>query len=32
MLKLSDQAFCSDECKEGTRAFLGKEKPHFPRG
>ena len=32
MLKLSDQAFCSDECKEGVRAFLGKDKPRFPRG
>ena len=31
MLGLSDQAFCSDECKEGVRAFLGKEKPQFPR-
>jgi len=32
MLALSDQAFCSDECKEGVRAFLSKESPHFPRG
>ncbi len=32
MLELSDQAFCSDECKEGVRAFLGKETPQFPRG
>lgn len=32
MLALSDQAFCSDECEEGTRAFLNKEKPQFPRG
>lgn len=32
MLELSDKAFCSDECKEGVRAFLGKEKPQFPRG
>jgi enoyl-CoA hydratase len=31
MLALSDQAFCSDECKEGTRAFLSKEPPRFPR-
>jgi len=30
MLELSDQAFCSDECKEGVRAFLGKETPRFP--
>ena len=32
MLELSDKAFCSDECKEGVRAFLGKDKPQFPRG
>lgn len=32
MLALSDQAFCSDECKEGVRAFLSKESPRFPRG
>lgn len=32
MLGLSDQAFCSDECKEGVRAFLAKEAPRFPRG
>ncbi len=32
MLDLIDGAFCSDECKEGVRAFLGKEKPQFPRG
>ncbi len=32
MLALIDGAFCSDECKEGVRAFLGKEKPQFPRG
>jgi len=32
MLALSDQAFCSDECKEGVRAFLSKEPPRFPRG
>lgn len=31
MLALSDRGFCSDECKEGVRAFLGKEKPKFPR-
>jgi enoyl-CoA hydratase/carnithine racemase len=31
MLALSDRAFCSDECKEGVRAFLGKETPRFPR-
>ncbi len=31
MLELSDQAFSSDECKEGTRAFLAKEPPRFPR-
>ncbi|NIO43208.1 MAG: enoyl-CoA hydratase/isomerase family protein, partial [Burkholderiales bacterium] len=31
MLELSDQAFCSDECKEGVRAFLGKKTPQFPR-
>ena len=32
MLALSDQAFCSDECREGVRAFLSKESPRFPRG
>ena len=32
MLALSDRGFCSDECKEGTAAFLGKRKPRFPRG
>jgi enoyl-CoA hydratase/carnithine racemase len=32
MLTLSDKAFCSDECREGVRAFLGKETPRFPRG
>ena len=32
MLALSDQAFCSDECKEGVRAFLSKDSPRFPRG
>jgi enoyl-CoA hydratase/carnithine racemase len=32
MLALSDRAFSSDECKEGTRAFLAKETPQFPRG
>ena len=26
MLALSDEAFCSDECKEGVRAFLGKDR------
>ncbi len=31
MLALSDRAFCSDECKEGVRAFLGKDTPRFPR-
>jgi len=31
MLALSDRAFSSDECKEGTRAFLAKETPQFPR-
>jgi len=31
MLALNDQAFSSDECKEGTRAFLAKETPQFPR-
>jgi enoyl-CoA hydratase len=30
-LPLSDQAFSSDECREGVRAFLAKEKPHFRR-
>jgi len=32
MLALSDEAFCSDECKEGVRAFLTKQAPRFPRG
>ena len=32
MLSLSDRAFCSDECKEGVRAFLAKDLPRFPRG
>ena len=32
MLALSDQAFCSEECKEGVRAFMSKESPRFPRG
>lgn len=32
MLGLSDRAFCSDECKEGVRAFLAKETPKFARG
>jgi len=31
MLKLSDEAFCNDECKEGVRAFLSKQPPRFPR-
>jgi len=28
-LPLSDQAFSSNDCKEGVRAFFAKEKPRF---